>query len=285
MQRFKRLVVLIIVAAIGVGALVHVTTNKPRAAIALDAGIHKIKHVVIIMQENRSFDSYFGTYPGADGIPPAACIPAAQGGCVRPYHDPNDRNAGGPHGENDAIADINGGRMDGFLLNALGGRRGCRNLQNPACINGGVLDVAGYHDQRELPNYWAYARNFVLQDHLFQPNASWSLPQHLFMVSEWSALCSRIGDPMSCVSALQNPDNPRDFAVALGARTLPDRPDYAWTDLTYLLHRKHVSGPYYVMGGYEPDCPNDAAECAPRRQNVRTPGIWNPLPSFDTVKA
>ena len=33
------------------------------------AGIHKIKHVVIIMQENRSFDSYFGTFPGADGIP------------------------------------------------------------------------------------------------------------------------------------------------------------------------------------------------------------------------
>ena len=31
--------------------------------------IHKIKHVVVIMQENRSFDTYFGTYPGADGIP------------------------------------------------------------------------------------------------------------------------------------------------------------------------------------------------------------------------
>ena len=42
-------------------------------------GIHKIKHVVVIMQENRSFDSYFGTYPGADGIPmqngvPTVCV-------------------------------------------------------------------------------------------------------------------------------------------------------------------------------------------------------------------
>ncbi|HWX75023.1 MAG TPA: alkaline phosphatase family protein, partial [Solirubrobacteraceae bacterium] len=42
-------------------------------------GIHKIQHVIVIMQENRSFDSYFGTYPGADGIPmshgkPAACV-------------------------------------------------------------------------------------------------------------------------------------------------------------------------------------------------------------------
>ena len=35
-----------------------------RIKIAPLTGIHKIKHVVVIMQENRSFDSYFGTYPG-----------------------------------------------------------------------------------------------------------------------------------------------------------------------------------------------------------------------------
>ena len=49
------------------------------------AGIHKIKHVVIIMQENRSFDSYFGTYPGADGIPGLAGHP----GTVPCIPDPN----------------------------------------------------------------------------------------------------------------------------------------------------------------------------------------------------
>ena len=47
---------------------------------ATATGIHKIKHVVIIMQENRSFDSFFGTFPGADGIPmrngvPTVCVP------------------------------------------------------------------------------------------------------------------------------------------------------------------------------------------------------------------
>ena len=41
----------------------------------------------------------------------------------------------------------------------------------------------GWHDAREIPNYWAYAQNFVLQDQMFEPNASWSLPSHLFMVS------------------------------------------------------------------------------------------------------
>ena len=91
----------------------------------------------------------------------------------------------------------------------------------------------GYHDAREIPNYWAYARNFVLQDHMFEPNASWSLPAHLFMVSEWSARCTTRGDPMSCVNALQNPALPPDFGAPGRQRTPPD---YAWTDLTYLLH-------------------------------------------------
>ncbi len=49
---------------------------SPSASQAATIGIHKIKHIVIIMQENRSFDSYFGTYPGADGIPRRAGRPA-----------------------------------------------------------------------------------------------------------------------------------------------------------------------------------------------------------------
>ncbi len=284
MKGFIAAIALCAAAAIAVVTSSHFSNAKPQAALAADAGIHKIKHVIIIMQENRSFDSYFGTYPGADGIPASVCVPATQGGCIRPYHDANDRNAGGPHGERNAIADIDGGRMDGFILSAQRGRRRCRGVNNPNCTNGARVDTVGYHDQREIPNYWTYARNFVLQDRLFQPNASWSLPQHLFMVSEWSASCSRIGDPMSCVSALQSPDSPRDFGARRGGAMTPGRPDYAWTDLTYLLHRAHVPWAYYVMGGFEPDCRDDGMQCAPRSQGVHTPGIWNPLPSFDTVK-
>ena len=46
----------------------------------------------------------------------------------------------------------------------------------------------GYHDAREIPNYWTYAHDFTLDDHMFEPVASWSLPDHLYMVSAWSAL-------------------------------------------------------------------------------------------------
>jgi phospholipase C len=86
---------------------------------------------------------------------------------------------------------------------------------------------------------------------------------------------------MSCRDEVQSPDNPPGFGPG---RLDGARPDYAWTDLTYLLHKAGVSWRYYVMGGDEPDCRDDGADCAPRRQRARTPGIWNPLPFFDTVK-
>jgi phospholipase C len=258
------------------------------SARAADLGIHKIRHVVVIMQENRSFDSYFGTYPGAEGIPmrdgvPTVCVndPSTHR-CVRPYHDPADRNAGGPHNHIDAEYDIDYGAMDGFITRARVGRTHVcrRHINAPACsLAPSAPDVMGYHDAREIPNYWYYAGSFVLQDHMFEPDSSWSLPAHLFMVSAWSAKCSKKGDPESCVSAVQAPGSPPGEPQSDGTK-----PDYAWTDLTYLLHRHHVSWRYYVATGSEPDCEDNAMACKPVPQGAKTPGIWNPLPWFDTVK-
>src|SRR2546425_682698 len=252
--------------------------------------IHQIKHVVVIMQENRSFDHYFGTYPGASGFPVkngkfGACVNDPKSGkCVYPFHTGADKNYGGPHGQTDATAVIDGGKMDGFIADAERGKSGCASTNDPACGgNGSTTDVMGYHDAREIPNYWAYAQNFVLQDAMFQPNASWSLPEHLFMVSEWSAKCTQQGDPMSCQNELQNPDSIRNLGKRANAPI--KRPDYAWTDLTYLLHKANISWKYYVADGTEPDCEDDSAViCTPKPQHAGTPEIWNPLPYFDTVK-
>jgi phospholipase C len=173
--------------------------------------------------------------------------------------------------------------MDGFVNMAELGARGCRDFTNPACTNSPTPDVMGYHTGSDIPNYWAYARNFVLQDHMFEPNASWSLPEHLFQVSEWSAKCTTHNDPQSCTNALQNPGYPPDFNR--GPKTATTAPIYAWTDLTYLLHEDGVSWGYYVVKGTEPDCENgDAVTCGPVPQSSKTPGIWNPLPYFDTVR-
>jgi len=249
--------------------------------------ISKIRHVIVIMQENRSFDSYFGTFPGADGIPmqngsPTVCVPDPQRHtCGRPYVDHADVNSGGPHAQFNAAADVHGGKMDGFIGQAESGTRGCENDTDPICTLSSTPDVMGYHTESDIPNYWTYAKDFVLQDHMFEPTASWSLPAHLFEVSEWSADCAS-HDPASCTNNNEDLLNaPPDFVLSRGRR-----PIYAWTDLTYLLHRNGVSWGYYVVTGSEPDCENDAAiSCAPVPQNANTPGIWNPLPYFDTVKA
>ncbi len=82
---------------------------------------------------------------------------------------------------------------------------------------------------REIPNYWRYGEEFVLQDHLFESAFSWSLPSHLFTVSAWSANCPP-SDPMSCLSDLKAPGHER------GGH--PPSTTFAWIDLTYLLHAK-----------------------------------------------
>jgi phospholipase C len=224
------------------------------------AGIHSIQHVIIIMQENHTFDNYFGTYPGADGIPmlngvPTVSVPNPLTGTSQaPYHDTSDLDIGGPHFYSNAVADINGGQMNGFIQQA----ESDPNYQTR-------LDVMGYHDYHEIPNYWAYAQNFVLQDHMFVPSLGWSQPSHLYLVSGWSA-------------SGVNPDDPRTFSSDLiltqnTAWPTLNVPIYGWTDLTYLLNKSNVSWKYYNEAGPGLNDPGEGT----------TPTIWNPLPEFTTV--
>ena len=173
-------------------------SGGPSGHYLVAAGIHKIKHIIVIEQENRSFDSYFGTYRGADGIPmkngvPTVCVPMPTGGCQEPYHDTADVNGGGPHGAANAKADVDGGKMDGFITSATKGKKGCgvnvNTVNNPQCSNSATPDVMGYHTAAEIPNYWTYAKDFTLDDHMFEPVASSWLADHLYLVSGWSAKC------------------------------------------------------------------------------------------------
>ena len=287
-MRFGRLTVVIACVALATTAAAACGGSGRSAT----GGIHKIRHIVVIMQENRSFDSYFGTYPGADGIPmkhgvPTACLPDVQPfRCVRPFVDHNDVNDGGPHKHEHALLDIDGGRMDGFVRRARIAQGHCMNALNPACDTGKEFgpDAAGYHTGSDLPNYWRYAHDFVLQDHMFEPTSSWSLPSHLFAVSEWAALCTKHDDPKSCKNAPDVLTPPTMPAYGNPLQPSKDGPIYAWTDLTYLLQRAHVSWRYYVVAGAEPDCEEDGYTCPSVPQNAQTPGIWNPLPYFDTVR-
>jgi phospholipase C len=273
----------LLVLGIAIGAVALWWSRAGAGSASSTRGIDKIRHVIVIMQENRSFDTYFGTFPGADGIPSDACVPdPRKGDCIAPYHDPADVNGGGPHTAEAAAADINGGRMDGFVAESQKDFFRCAGAIDPACSQNPKADVMGWKDAREIPNYWEYARHFVLQDHMFQPDSTWSLPEHAFQVSGWSARCTS-NEPLSCTN-----DNVGDYTIQQVQGAVYKRhPEihFAWTDLTYLLHERHVSWRYYLVNGSEPDCRDDGGACAPVPQNDRTPGAWNPLPLFDDVRA
>jgi len=232
--------------------------------------IHAIRHVVVIMQENRSFDHYFGTFPGADGIAMQAgaatpCLPnPATHACDRPFVDHQDRNGGAPHSADAAARAIDGGKMDGFVSVAAGaGQTSCKDPTNPNCGEAGgqsARRVMAYHVESDIPNYWSYAKSFVLQDRMFEPVASYNLPSHLYMVSGWSAKCETGHDPASCQSDV----------VRNRPRPQIETP-FVWTDLTWLLNRHHVSWGYYLDGG----------PGGPGKHGV--PPIWNVLPRFTDV--
>jgi phospholipase C len=250
-------------------------------------GIHKIRHVIVIMEENRSFDSYFGTYPGADGIPmrngtPTVCVPNGIGECVRPFHNPALGDGGGAHGPQAGREAVDGGRMDGFIRVTYPGMiRRCRRSPTwSGCAALSHPDVMSYHDGRELPNYWAYARNYVLDDHMFEPNWGWSLPAHLWLASGWSAQCDDPWRPASCTGDLYGLHE----APSSTLRRYPHGPLYGWTDLTYLLHRHHVSWASYVERGQAPDCYSGPIGCYSKLLGPNTPADWNVLPAFTDVR-
>ena len=246
------------------------------------------------MQENRSFDSYFGTYPGANGIPQGTCVPVdlknPSGGCIVPFHDRHDVNTGGQHGYPSAVGDLDSGtqgiKMDGFVNQQTAGGRCSSNsaMTGPlsslaaGCSKGvaGINrhDAVGYHTAAEIPNYWTYASRFVLQDNLFESVRSYSLDAHLYMVSEWAAICDSHHKPT--LASCQTAHSP-------GSRGR-ENDTFPWVNLFQLMDTHGVSWKYYLSNGAEPDCDDGEMTCEPKLQHGQALSIWNPAPGFSWVQ-
>ena len=125
-------------------------------------GAMPIKHVIIVVKENHTFDNYFGSFPGAAGISQCA-TPQGTGPCPHaPDRTPRDLC----HAHSCAITDWHGGAMDGWG-NVDGSSK-----------NNDDLAWAQYHED-DIPNYWAYAKAFALGDHFFSNVLAPSFPGHL----------------------------------------------------------------------------------------------------------
>ncbi len=268
LSRLKRFFIVSVILAMGLVVLscaprADTTVSPvPPSSPTMPPGLEKIQHFVFIMQENRSFDSYFGTYPGADGIPQGVSfVDPRDGSTVSPYHDANDVNRGGPHGWDNARADINNGKMDGFLTESYKGINADGSSFNPSYTPGrNPKDVMGWHDYREIPNYWNYARLYVLQDRMFESVASYSLPAHLYMLAAQSGGYTGYKQPMPTT--------------------------YNFPEITELLTSGKIDWKYYVTSGKLPDT-EDAHVVGSQSQEEQNPDkytLWNPLPAFPKVQ-
>ena len=134
-----------------------------------------IEHFIVLMQENHTFDNYFGTYPGADGIPEGTCIPLdpfdkTNTECVEPFHIGDRPIDDLDHSESTFNLQYNEGQLNGFVY-ALNQRN-----QNGAL-------AMGYYDDRDLPYYWNLADQYVLFDKFFSSDHGGSFANHMFWVS------------------------------------------------------------------------------------------------------
>jgi phospholipase C len=277
-------------ATIATGAANGAPARHAAVVAPLATGFHKLEHIVVIDQENRSFDNYFGTYPGADGLPTdgqghfTSCLPDPYTGvCQRPYHESADRDSIAPHDLPAFQNDVDGGAMDGFINMGRNRQGTCTLGDATQCTD--PVTVMGYHDARDIPNYWQYAQHYTLADHVFESTPSYSLPSHEYLTSEWSATCTS-ADPFSCKFNLAHDDQLLNTCTgATPTRLCPNPPVYAWTSLPYLLDKAGVSWGYYVSPGAQPDCNTDDGACPEVPQDFRTPSLFNPLPYFTDVAA
>ena len=129
-----------------------------------------IEHILFLTQENHSFDSYFGTYPGANGFPAGLKVPLHPGGppSVAPFHFTFDLSHDLNHSWAIAHRAYNNGKMDNFIVAERS------------------MDTMGYYNGSDIPNYWAYAKHFTLCDNFFSSLLGPSLPNHLYTIAAQS---------------------------------------------------------------------------------------------------
>src|SRR5262249_2565560 len=134
-----------------------------------------IDHIIVLMQENRSFDNYFGQLPAfgqrtVDGLPAHASNPGSDGTPVSSFHEDRYCTADTDHSWTGSHLDFARGRNDGFVTrNDPGGER-----------------AMGYYDERDLPYYYALAKTFAVADRYFCSVLGPTFPNRSYLLAATS---------------------------------------------------------------------------------------------------
>jgi phospholipase C len=198
-------------AAVGASIVAACTRHPPRAALepvvypespVVDRGPDRvvgidtrwpIKRVIYLMQENRSFDHVLGAFPGANGATTGNLLGKEVSLIRCPQWLPGDL----PHNYRAALDSINGGRMDNFAL---------PNFELPELAEVAAVYAYSQLHESDVPNYWHWAREYVLCDNFFASVPGASYPNHLFFVAGHSG------------GVYDNPENTKTFPFPGGGR-------------------------------------------------------------------
>jgi phospholipase C len=213
-------------------AKVHREVRRHHQSRPRPHGLNKIEHVVFIVKENRTFDHYFGTFLGANGATSGALSTGQVISLGRaPDVTPHDID----HSYQAAVTAIDGGAMDKFDLIAGGN------------VKGDLLAYTQYTEE-DLPNYFKYARHFVLADAFFSSLKGPSFPNHLYTVGAQSG--GAINNPANSQGrwGCDSPTNSRVQTLDEDDNVGHVYPCFDFDTLADRLEEKGLSWKYYAPG-------------------------------------
>jgi phospholipase C len=194
-------------ALAGGGAAAAAATSATAATAAHKAVTHEvffhrtstpIKHLVVIFQENVSFDHYFGTYPNAtntsgqtftakrhtpavNGLTPAL-LTANPNGANPQRYDPTNINdvltCDQDHNYSDEQKAFDGGKMDKFISSV-----GTGSGNSPTGVPCQASDVMNYYDGNTVTALWNYAQHYAMSDNSYGTTFGPSAPGAINLVS------------------------------------------------------------------------------------------------------
>jgi len=192
--------------------------------------LSKINHFVFIIKENRSFDNYFGLFPGADGTRSGRM---SNGETVTLGEAPDQISPDISHSAPAAYQAIDKGRMDYFDRNA-------------GAVNLGVNHAYTEMRPQDIPDYWAYARTFTLDDHFFSTIAGPSFPNHLITIAAQAGGVTSNPAMSKGRWGCDSPDNSMVVTLSPSGQQGVSRPCFDFTTLADRLNAKQIDWRYYA---------------------------------------
>ncbi|MFY9632891.1 MAG: alkaline phosphatase family protein [Candidatus Cybelea sp.] len=247
----------------GCGSPIPAGGNEPFGALPIRASggarsYSKIRHVVIVIQENRSFDDFFATFPGADGATVGLMKTSKGERKIKLRKAPADSDSLG-HQHFSFEKEFDHGKMDGF-------NRVDRALSRGVKIPAGTYGYR-YSDPKDIAPYWAIAKTYVLGDHMFPTQGSSSFTGHQDLIAGGTPVDGDnvIDFPTPASWGCDAPPGTVTSLITPGGKYLSEKgpfPCFKYATLRDLLDRKGVSWLYYT--------------------NTTAGSLWN---AFDAIRA